>query len=71
MTKWFLFLPGNYSNRLKRLVGNSDLGKYGKEMDEERKKRKLESKDKTWNERRSNTGGMYVDYETALLFMVH
>ena len=40
-------------------------------MDEERKKRKLESKDKTWNERRSNTGGMYVDYETALLFMVH
>ena len=37
-------------------------------MDEERKKRKLESKDKTWNERRSNTGGMYVDYETALFF---
>ena len=37
-------------------------------MDEERKKRKLESKDKTRNERRSNTEGMYVDYEIALFF---
>ena len=67
----FLLPPGMDSDRLKRLIGNSDLGKDWKELKEERKRRKLESKDKTWNERRSNTGGMYVDYETALLFMAH
>ena len=46
------------SDRLKRLIGNSDLGKDWKELKEDRKRRKLESKDKTWDERRSHSGGM-------------
>jgi len=48
---------GMDSDRLKRLIGNSDLGKDWKELKEDRKRRKLESKDKTWDERRSHSGG--------------
>ena len=55
---FFLFFPGMDSDRLKRLIGNSDLGKDWKELKEDRKRRKLESKDKTWDERRSHSGGI-------------
>ena len=55
------------SDRLKRLIGNSDLGKDWKELKEDRKRRKLESKDKTWDERRSHSGGMGLVSESKNL----